>query len=913
SSTSSADSSLPEPIRIFTDIYNANRILREHEKICAQPRNPADGPAVEYVNAAICLWSNMIHLTSFGSAALWPIYLYFGNLSKYIRGMPTEFAVHHLAYIPAPPADVKDCYKTEHGTTPSADVLTFCKCELMQRIWLLLLDEEFMKVYEHGILVAALREHTPPSTKLPRCDSGCGGTQSVFAPSARVRRGPHELGTLLQSERNALALVRRPVESHVCTPHGRTIIGMLTNPARSSTVGPSTGAEHTGRCAPPNLNEPSPNEHIPAGAALSRGPRPDLLSRISDPSSPKRGRDVFEDGSGDEDWIDEERHKSKRPIDETLFPFVSTEAVQFLYGDLQRTLVLKENYTRDLSLAKQRVVCSLGCPSIPDSVWVDVLANRSVDLDKIFSAIYTVDGDRKSSIKLGELELVGFPTKPKRYVERHGHWTVAWALDQRAVLYVYPHGEGELRTYSHQINSFFAAVSEHESARVINLDRAIRGEVGRSNTLLLSNFSHVNHLHAMLRENPTPIVANKSPRHFRGVLWEHNEPPATPLASLSESMSPLPLPPPSELANAAAWSTIRSFPHLFAIKTPIKADVLEALLVDHPNQPLVASVCRGFREGFWPFVDASQQASFSETWDETNAPLDDKAALFPSPYAEVEERAGRYSAPFSGELLPGMYSMMPVRKPHTEKLRFNNNHSAGRFSLNSMMDKHAVDMRPDNVQDFVHNLLHFRRAHGMIRVILFKSDIANAYRLLPMHPLWQLKQVVTVKTLTRQHAKGKRPASSAPTSSPATTTAHPSPTATASSTSTTDPQTATRTPVPLANHLRSAQLGTDITGKTNIPALRNDVATLAGHLDHVTRTHVTDRATIRDALLRLTNSVEELRTNSAAAPATTDQAFRDLEGRVHRLAQGLEREEDARCRFLDQPPLVLMMNTSMIR
>ncbi|KAL1943741.1 hypothetical protein VTO73DRAFT_4186 [Trametes versicolor] len=100
-SSTSADSSLPEPVRIFTDIYNSNRMLREHEKICAQPRNPADGPNVEYVIAAICLWSDMTHLTSFGSAALWPIYLYFGNLSKYIRGMPTEFAAHHLAYIPA--------------------------------------------------------------------------------------------------------------------------------------------------------------------------------------------------------------------------------------------------------------------------------------------------------------------------------------------------------------------------------------------------------------------------------------------------------------------------------------------------------------------------------------------------------------------------------------------------------------------------------------------------------------------------------------------------------------------------------------------------------------------------------------------------------------------------------------------
>ena len=40
-----------------------------------------------------------------------------------------------------------------YGTSATDDVLTFCKRELVQRIWLLLLDEEFMKVYKEGILV----------------------------------------------------------------------------------------------------------------------------------------------------------------------------------------------------------------------------------------------------------------------------------------------------------------------------------------------------------------------------------------------------------------------------------------------------------------------------------------------------------------------------------------------------------------------------------------------------------------------------------------------------------------------------------------------------------------------------------------------------------------------------------------
>ncbi|KAJ2972091.1 hypothetical protein NUW54_g12347 [Trametes sanguinea] len=90
-----------------------------------------------------------------------------------------------------------------------------------------------------------------------------------------------------------------------------------------------------------------------------------------------------------------------------------------------------------------------------------------------------------------------------------------------------------------------------------------------------------------------------------------------------------------------------------------------------------------------------------------------------------------------------------VPKPHSDKLRFINNHSAGSFSLNSMIDKRCVGMRPDNVQDLAHNLLLFRREHGDRPVNLFKSDVANAYRILPMHPLWQLKQVVTINGTRR--------------------------------------------------------------------------------------------------------------------------------------------------------------------
>ncbi|TBU26150.1 hypothetical protein BD311DRAFT_668148, partial [Dichomitus squalens] len=143
----------PSPIRIYTDCYNADAMLEAEDDIRRKPRVPGDADDMEYVVLPLLLWSDATQLSSFGSAALWPIYLYFGNLSKYFRGRPTEFMAHHLAYIPGLPDALKDFYMATYGTSPSVDELKFCKRELFQRIWLLLLDAEFMHAYEHGIVL----------------------------------------------------------------------------------------------------------------------------------------------------------------------------------------------------------------------------------------------------------------------------------------------------------------------------------------------------------------------------------------------------------------------------------------------------------------------------------------------------------------------------------------------------------------------------------------------------------------------------------------------------------------------------------------------------------------------------------------------------------------------------------------
>ena len=50
--------------------------------------------------AGIIFYSDVTHLTNFGTASLYPMYMYIGNQSQYSRAKPSEFAAHHIAYIP---------------------------------------------------------------------------------------------------------------------------------------------------------------------------------------------------------------------------------------------------------------------------------------------------------------------------------------------------------------------------------------------------------------------------------------------------------------------------------------------------------------------------------------------------------------------------------------------------------------------------------------------------------------------------------------------------------------------------------------------------------------------------------------------------------------------------------------------
>jgi hypothetical protein len=104
---------------------------------------------------ALMFWSDATHLAAFGTAKMWPIYMLFGNLSKYVRCQPTSGATKHLAYIPPFPDSLQDDLKAFHHkwNTQQKDILAHCRRELMHGVWKFLLNNDFLHTYKYGMVL----------------------------------------------------------------------------------------------------------------------------------------------------------------------------------------------------------------------------------------------------------------------------------------------------------------------------------------------------------------------------------------------------------------------------------------------------------------------------------------------------------------------------------------------------------------------------------------------------------------------------------------------------------------------------------------------------------------------------------------------------------------------------------------
>ncbi|TFK33056.1 hypothetical protein BDQ12DRAFT_700924 [Crucibulum laeve] len=137
--------------RVFSEVYDSD-----------WAPNPPDDPhcKCEKVVAAMMFWSDSTHLANFRTAKLWLIYMFLGNLSKYIRAMPNSSACQHVAYIPSLPDSFQDELMKWHTQWSKPkhrqDVLAHCWHELMHAVWKLLLDDDFIHAYKYGMVIKCI-------------------------------------------------------------------------------------------------------------------------------------------------------------------------------------------------------------------------------------------------------------------------------------------------------------------------------------------------------------------------------------------------------------------------------------------------------------------------------------------------------------------------------------------------------------------------------------------------------------------------------------------------------------------------------------------------------------------------------------------------------------------------------------
>ena len=92
-----------------------------------------------------------------------------------------------------------------------------------------------------------------------------------------------------------------------------------------------------------------------------------------------------------------------------------------------------------------------------------------------------------------------------------------------------------------------------------------------------------------------------------------------------------------------------------------------------------------------------------------------------------------------------IFPIHAVPKLCSKKLQMVINQSTGSFSPNSMISKE--DVKGFLLNDMRHlgaGLLACHRSKPSQQLVIFKSDVAEAYQLLPMHLLWQIKQMVMI-------------------------------------------------------------------------------------------------------------------------------------------------------------------------
>jgi hypothetical protein len=230
------------------------------------------------------------------------------------------------------------------------------------------------------------------------------------------------------------------------------------------------------------------------------------------------------------------------------------------------------------------------------------------------------------------------------------------------------------------------------------------------------------------------------PRFRRRYLWTDSNITRSPAALDTETAEPFTSPPAHLLEDPTILSSLTELQGLVNTETPFDVDKLELFLESHPNQPFVRSIIRSLREGFWPFDDGDWEED-SEDMANYSSDVLDLSAIRAFRDKECEAQHWSPRLPFN-HLLPGMKTSPMFVVWQKQKPRIITDHAGS--GLNNGISKENSKVKYDDMHPFGQALRRARSDNPAVDLILYKSDVAAAFLNLPAHPIWQLRQVVSV-------------------------------------------------------------------------------------------------------------------------------------------------------------------------
>lgn len=218
-----------------------------------------------------------------------------------------------------------------------------------------------------------------------------------------------------------------------------------------------------------------------------------------------------------------------------------------------------------------------------------------------------------------------------------------------------------------------------------------------------------------------------------------------PCVARAEREVPLPDPPNDEFSRHVWQTSIAPSPEIFRISTQINTMEFERSLRSFPNQSYSLSWLKALKEGLWPWADNFENdPEAGKVYP--NSPTITSKKRFIMGVLRKELGFNHWRGPLATKPMyfrNAVLSAVP-KSEGGDRLIQNQSHPKG-LSVNDHIPVECGKVVYDNMSDLA-NVIRIFHKQGRKNMVPWKLDVSRAFRHIPLHPLFSLRNGVVIKT-----------------------------------------------------------------------------------------------------------------------------------------------------------------------